>query len=233
MLPLRSKRAVHTATVTAVWELTPRMVRVTATAETFIGLEVRPAQDIELFLLNASGLPVKRRYTIRSYRPGQGEIDVDVFLHRHGLGSAWASTVQPGDTMEFAGPRGKLELRPADWHLFVGDEASVPAISALTEALGEQAATFVVAEVTDAADELPMQAHSVRWLHRRDHPTGTTALVEPAVQDLPLPPGTGHAYLLGESRVVSRLRTLMPALGVPHNNIFAKGYWNAPGRDRS
>ncbi|MFJ1732846.1 siderophore-interacting protein [Streptomyces sp. NPDC088254] len=230
MLSLRSRRAVHTATVSAVRPLTSRMVRVTAVAESLKGVEVRPAQDIELFLPYAAGRGVKRRYTIRASRPDTGEMDVDVFLHGHGPGSRWASTARPGDTMEFVGPRGKLELRPADWHLFVGDEASVPAMAALTEALGERTTTLVVAEVTDASDELPLTATSVCWLHRGDEPAGTSALVEPAVRALALPPGTGRAYLLGESRVVNQLRALLPSLGVPADNLFAKGYWNRPGR---
>jgi NADPH-dependent ferric siderophore reductase len=35
-----------------------------------------------------------------------------------------------------ARPAQGIELLEADWHLFVGDEAALPAIVALTEALG-------------------------------------------------------------------------------------------------
>ncbi|MGD0558312.1 MAG: hypothetical protein ABSA93_25450 [Streptosporangiaceae bacterium] len=54
---------------------------------------------------------------------------------------------------EVVGPRGKLELRPAAHHLFVGDEASLPAIAALSEALppaGESTAILQAYVLTEA-----------------------------------------------------------------------------------
>ncbi|MEN3299022.1 MAG: hypothetical protein V7633_1080 [Pseudonocardia sp.] len=45
----------------------------------------------------------------------------------------------------FLGPKGQLQLRPADWHLF----------AALTAALGPTATTTVLAEIGYPADRLP------------------------------------------------------------------------------
>jgi len=96
---------------------------------------IRPAQDIELLLREPSGRRVKRRYTIRQARPDVGELDLDVLLHGDGPGSRWGETAAPGQTVEFQGPRGKLELRPAPAHLLVGDESALPAIAAICAAL--------------------------------------------------------------------------------------------------
>lgn len=224
--PLRPRRAVHTATVTSVERLTARMTRVTAAADSLVGVDMGPAQDIELFLDDA-GRRVKRRYTIRRARPATGEIDVDVFLHGHGPGSRWADEALPGSAVEFVGPRGKLELRPADWHLLIGDEASLPAVTALVEALGPEADTYAFIEVADAFDQLPLPARTPRWLHRGERPAGTPHLLERELDAFTPPQGLGRAYVLTESRVAARLRTLLPSYGIAADNVFAKGYWNA------
>src|SRR3954447_19452154 len=142
------------------------MRRISVRSDALLGVAIRPAQDVELLLREPSGRRVKRRYTIRHARPERGELDLDVLLHGDGPGARWGETAQPGDTVEFQGPRGKLELRPAPWHLLVGDESAVPAISAIADALpaGEEAVAFV--EVQDAADELPVEGADVRWVHR-------------------------------------------------------------------
>ena len=129
----------HQAAVTAVGDLTPRMRRITVAGPSLVGLPSTPAQDVELVLPDGAGRRVKRRYTIRSARPDAGELDIDALVHPHGPGGQWAGTVEVGDSVELFGPRGHLELRPAAWHLFVGDEAGLPAIAALLEVLDEPA----------------------------------------------------------------------------------------------
>ena len=48
----------------------------------------------------------------------------------------WAENVKPGDPAYLMGPSGAYSPDPAaDWHLFAGDEAAIPAISVALEAL--------------------------------------------------------------------------------------------------
>jgi NADPH-dependent ferric siderophore reductase len=223
----------HRAAVVATHQLTPRMRRVTVRADSMVGVATRPAQDVELFLQEDSGRRVKRRYTIRQARPEHGELDLDVLVHGHGPGSTWGATAAPGDVVEFQGPRGKLELKPADWHLLAGDESALPAIAAVCAALPPSQRAIAVIEVGDASDELPLPPSAeAHWLHRGGTPPGTPELLVPALAALALPPGTGHGYLMGETRSMVALRAVLEGRGLAHEAIFVKGYWNIGRPDR-
>ena len=150
-------RSRHAAFVRARLALTSRTLRLTLAGQSLVGLRSLPAQDVEVLLTDGSLPPLKRRYTIRNARPASGEIDLDVVIHElGGPGSLWAEGAEVGSTIEFIGPCGKLELRPADWHLFVGDESSLPAIAALCEALPRHEARTAVAQVASDADRMPI-----------------------------------------------------------------------------
>jgi NADPH-dependent ferric siderophore reductase len=215
----------HAATVVDARDLTPRMRRITLHAPTMD--EPRPAQDIELVLTDDTGRKVKRRYTITHFR--DGHFDVDALRHGTAPGAGWATTTQPGDEVRFFGPRGKLALRDAAWHLFVGDESALPAFAELAATVRTPA--YALIEVDDADDELPVDAE-VRWLHRAGPtpgdatPPGTSELLGAALDGYSPPPGDGHAYLLGESRVVAALRPRLHALGLGNEQLYVKGYWN-------
>ena len=221
---------VHRGIVVEATSLTPRMRRVTVQADSMIGVALRPAQDVELHLTEASGRRVKRRYTIRTARPELGELDLDVLLHGAGPGSTWGETAAPGAPVSFQGPRGKLALTSARWHLLLGDESALPAIAAICDALPADERAVAVIEVRDADDELPVRGE-VHWVHRGDAEPGTPDHLLPVVTALPLPP-EGHGYLMGETRSMVALRALLESRGLAHEDIFVKGYWNIARPDR-
>ena len=231
MTPPIRRSPIHHGHVVAAGDLTQRMRRVTVRSEAMLGVELRPAQDVELHLVDGAGRRVKRRYTIRAARPETGELDLDVLLHGDWPGSQWGRTAAPGDPVSFQGPRGKLELRPAAWHLLVGDESALPAIAAICDALPAGEPAVAVLEVQDAADELPIAADT-RWVHRGAAAPGTPDQLLPVVESLTLPDGGGHGYLLGETRSMVALRALLEARGLAHEAIFVKGYWNIGRPDR-
>jgi NADPH-dependent ferric siderophore reductase len=223
----------HSASVIAVRDLTPRMRRLTVSAPTLRGWCPRPAQDVELLLTDHTGRRVKRRYTIRHARSGIGEFDLDALLHgtAHSPGARWAAHARPGDAIAFAGPRGRLELTDADWHLFVGDESALPAIAELVEALPPEQAAIAVLEVGDASDELPVhRPHGgeleTHWIRREGAQPGRPDLLSSGLAGLSPRPGTGHGYLLGESRAVVALRPHLRGLGLADSAMYLKGYWN-------
>lgn len=227
--PIR-RSPVHTASIVGSRDLTARMRRVTIRCKAMVGIAIRPAQDVELHLTDATGRRVKRRYTIRHARPDVGEFDLDVLLHGDGPGSAWGATARPGETVQFQGPRGKLDLRPADWHLLIGDESALPAIAAISERVEP---ALAIVEVATEADQLPLAAGvDVRWVHRGESAAGTPDLLVPAVRALDLGRSGGRAYLLGETRTMVALRAVLEAAGFAHDAIFVKGYWNVGRPDR-
>jgi len=208
------------------------MRRVSVRSGAMTGIALRPAQDVELHLTDEGGRRVKRRYTIRAARPDTGELDLDVLLHGTGPGSNWGATAAAGDEVSFQGPRGKLELTSAQWHLLAGDESALPAIAAICESLPTSEPAIAVIEVQDAADELPITHAEVHWVHRVENPPGTPDQLVPAVESLTFPAGPGHGYLMGETRSMVALRAVLEGRGFAHDAIFVKGYWNIGRPDR-
>jgi NADPH-dependent ferric siderophore reductase len=175
---------------------------------------------------------VKRRYTIRAHRPDTGEADLDVVLHGAGPGARWGAEAARGERVQFQGPRGKLELRPASSHLLVGDESALPAIASIAEALPAGELAMAVVEIDGPADEVPLPGGSAAsWVHRGDAAPGDAALLAGVLRELELPADL-RAYLLGETRAMVELRALLEGRGVAHDAIFVKGYWNRGRPDR-
>lgn len=156
-------------------------------------------------------LPEERRnpirtYTVRDWRPGLREMDVDFVLHgATGPASAWAERVALGDEValiapnaRFPGPTGGYEWHPpadASCLLVAGDETAVPAVCAIVESLPVGRRARIMLEVPTAGDVLPLAAPAgveVTWLPRwpadaavpAPHGMLLTAAVVAAVQEI-------------------------------------------------
>ncbi|MFL6053234.1 MAG: siderophore-interacting protein [Actinoallomurus sp.] len=173
--------------------------------------------------------PRLRAYTVRSWDAEARELTIDFVYHGdHGLAGPWAAGLKPGEEVLFLGPGGAYApSEKADWHLFVGDESALPAITASLERLPDGAPARVFVEVAGAEDELPLDTPGdvrIVWLHRGAAEVGD-ALVA-AVRDLEFPPGEVHAFVHGEAGFVKRLRRhLRVDRGVPLERLSISGYW--------
>ncbi|HTX63334.1 MAG TPA: siderophore-interacting protein [Acidimicrobiales bacterium] len=208
---------------------TPAMRRLRFGAEGLADLDAFAGQDLMIEVPAAGQAHFRRRYTIRSLDRDTPAVTLDVVLHGDGPGCAWAKSIRPGDRVEAIGPRGKIGLAPdADWHLFSGDEAALPAIFTMAEALPEGACAEILLEVTGAEEEQePSGARSdlgVHWLHREGEAGAGTALQD-AIAALPFPDGRGHAYAFGELRQVAGCRNALLARGLDASQIDHKAYW--------
>ena len=233
--PARPRKGVRTtATVTAVRQLTPHMIRVSIGGEALAGTDPTPFPDRYVKLVMAEptepeGRPVLRTYTIRAVT--EAGWDIDVVTHGDvGHGGPWAQRVQPGDEVSFVGPGGDYAPSPdVPWHLLAGDESALPAIAAACEALPDGAVAHVFVEVSDASEEQPIVSVAnlhLTWVHR----SAGANLVD-VVQAAELPDGTPHTFLHGEAGCVRDLRRwARAALGVPRELLSASGYWRR-GRD--
>jgi NADPH-dependent ferric siderophore reductase len=219
--------------VTGAAQVTPHMRRLELTAPELDGFSYAPGQDIMLLVAAEGTRPLRRRYTIRHLDQGR-LLTIDVVLHGDGPGERGIRAAAAGDRIEGIGPRGKITTAPAaDWHLFMGDESALPAIFAMTESLPGDSVATVVIEVPDPADEQELSAPArtrMTWLHRLSGPAGEAAALTAEAAEVELPPGKGHAYLLGEAKVVLALREVLSARGLAPEQMSPKAYW---GRGRA
>jgi NADPH-dependent ferric siderophore reductase len=210
--------------VVAIEDLTPSMRRLTMTSAGLAGFSYEPGQDLMLAVPSGGGT-VRRRYTIRRLDAEARTVDIDFLLHGHGPGARWASGVHPGDTISGVGPRGRVTVDPeAAWHLFVGDDAALPATLAMLEAVAPERPAVVVLEVEDAGHEQP-SARPVTWLHRLGDAAGDPARLASHLGSLPLPIGRGAVYLNGERRWVRAGREVLVGRGLDPTSIRLKAYW--------
>jgi NADPH-dependent ferric siderophore reductase len=214
--------------------LTPHMHRLRLTAPQLAGFGYVPGQDVMLLVDVEGNRPVRRRYTIRALEEASRTLTLDIVRHGDGPGERWVRATRPGDRIEGIGPRGKITTAEgADWHLFIGDDSALPAIFRMAESLPAGTPVRVLLEIPGPEDEQNLHTEAsthVTWLHRGDRLAGEPDALAAAARDVPLPAGHGHAYLLGEARVVARLREVLAARGLEPDQVSPKAYW---GRGRA
>lgn len=173
-------------------------------------------------------MPVVRTYTALFPDVAGGTLAIDFVVHGdEGIAGPWAAAARPGDRLLVNGPGGAYRPDPtADWHLLVGDESAVPAITAALAALSPDAIVRVVVLVDgpDAEPTLPLPAAAeVTFLHRR---SGEASLAD-AVRALPWPEGRVHAFIHGEAHEV--MHAIRPYLfrerGLERDQVSLSGYW--------
>jgi NADPH-dependent ferric siderophore reductase len=175
--------------------------------------------------------PVLRTYTIRWVDPEAQELAIDFVVHGdEGIAGPWAAHAEPGDVLHLRGPSGAYAPDPAaDWHLFVGDEAGLPAISAALEALPAGAPAVAFVEVGGPGDEIAIATVAeldIHWLHRGEAPAGTTTLLDDAVRAWDWRPGRAQAFIHGESALLKSVRPyVLNDRGVARADVSVSAYW--------
>lgn len=253
----------HTFEVVRTEELTPHMVRVVLGGKGFDTFTPNDYTDAYVKLvfadddLDASALeqpltldsftalpyaqrPTVRTYTVRDADPQRRELTIDFVVHgEHGVAGPWAASAARGRRLFVMGPSGAYAPDPAaDWHLFAGDEAAIPAISVALESLPDNAIGQVFIEVAGPEDEVEMRAPSgveVRWVYRGgradlvgDDNAGDHAPLIAAVKEAPWLPGQVQVFTHGEAQAV--MHNLRPYIR-KERGVEAKwaasisGYW--------
>ena len=183
--------------------------------------------------------PVVRTYTVRRVCRESRQITVDFVTHGdQGVAGPWALAARPGDDVRLMGPSGAYAPKDAaDWYLFAGDEAGLPAISAALESLPHDAVGQAFIEVAGAEDEIALDAPvgiTVEWIHRGgradlvgDDRAGDNAPLVAAVRSAPWLPGQAHVFIHGEAQTV--MHNLRPYIrrerGVAAEWTSISGYW--------
>ena len=198
----------------------------------FLRPGVRYPQPLDLKALRATfppeDLPVVRTYTALFPDLEAGTVTIDFVVHGDaGVAGPWAAGAAPGDTLMVNGPGGAYAPdSTVDWHLLVGDETALPAITAALLALPPEAVVRVVVEVESADGELdlPLPAGgTVRWVHR----SAATPTLAEAVRAVQWLPGRVHVFAHGEAE--QTMHGLRPYLlrdrQVPRELLSISGYW--------
>ena len=172
--------------------------------------------------------PTTRTYTVRSVDTGARRIAVDFVIHGDsGIAAPWAVAVEIGDLVQFVGPGGAWSpVAEADFHLFVGDESSAPAIAAGLERLPSDAVGAVVIEASKHPLELPApEGVNVQWTVRGDKPYAPNVLAE-LVRGLELPDAADlSVFAHGEREAMKGLRKVFKELEIPRERLSISGYW--------
>jgi NADPH-dependent ferric siderophore reductase len=172
-------------------------------------------------------MPVVRTYTALFPDVDAGTLAIDFVVHGdEGVAGPWARRAAPGDVLLANGPGGAYRPDPdADWHLFVGDESAVPAITAALAVLPEDAVSRVVVLVDSPAEEpeLPVPAKGeLRFVHR-----SADGDLLAALQALDWPAGRVHVFAHGEAQeIMQRVRPyLFGERGLAREQVSVSGYW--------
>lgn len=178
--------------------------------------------------------PFTRTYTVRWVDPVARELAIDFVIHGdEGLAGPWAASAQPGDALTFTGPGGAYNpAADADWYLFAGDEAALPAIAASLESLPETAKGVAFLEVDSDADIQPIAAPAgveLTWLRRDGVPAGTSDLLVSAVANADWPAaGKVDVFAHGERGYMKGLRDVFfVQRGLERKQVSLSGYWAA------
>jgi NADPH-dependent ferric siderophore reductase len=158
--------------------------------------------------------PTVRTYTVRRVDAERRELSIDFVVHgEHGVAGPWAAAATAGQPAYLMGPSGAYAPdSAADWHLFAGDEAAVPAIAAALEALPANAIGQAFIEVAGPEDEIPLSAPEgveVRWIYRGgradlvpEDAAGDNAPLITAVKEAAWLPGQVQVFIHGEAQAV-------------------------------
>jgi NADPH-dependent ferric siderophore reductase len=230
-----------TASLQRVWFRTEDLSAFTASAHTdrYVklvfpkpGVDYPEPLDMRVLrqTLPPEDMPVVRTYTALFPDVDAGTLAIDFVVHGdEGVAGPWARSAAPGDVLLANGPGGAYSPDPdADWHLFVGDESAVPAITAALAALPEDAVARVVVLVDSPADEpdLPVPAKGELVFVHRSAGGGDDRL-SAAVRALDWPSGRVHVFAHGEAQeIMHQVRPyLFGERGLDRSQVSVSGYW--------
>ena len=181
-------------------------------------------------VLPPEDMPVVRTYTALFPDVAAGTLAIDFVVHGdEGVAGPWALNAVPGDQLLVNGPGGAYRPDPdADWHLLIGDEAALPAITAALTALPEDAVVRVAVLVDGPGHELelPIPAKGeLTYLYRET--AGEEGAIEHFVRTLEWLPGRVQVFAHGEAQeIMHRVRRyLFGERGLPRADVSISGYW--------
>jgi NADPH-dependent ferric siderophore reductase len=217
-------------------KIAAHMIRVTLTGDLDGFVSLGFDDHVKLFFpdgtVDADGAPnmLSRDFTPRRHDPAANTLEIDFALHDAGPATRWAAQAKPGDTLNLGGPRGSFIIpTDYDWHLLVGDETALPAISRRLAELPAGARALVVGEVDGPADETPFDTKAnatIVWAHRNGAAPGESDALAKKIAAMTFPRGDYYAWVACESLIAKALRAqLIADHGANPKWMRAAAYW--------
>lgn len=217
--------------VVRVEPLGPHFVSVTFHAPSLAGFRSDSFDDHVKFMIDGPSPdePVRRDYTPRRFDAARRELTIEFALHGDGPAADWARQAQVGQRAVIGGPRGSMIIPvDYDWHLLVGDDSALPAISRRLEELPAGTRAIVIAQAADAAGQRELASAATvqaQWVDSGQ------AMVQ-ALRELQLPGGDGYAWCAGEAAVMAQLRNVLLAeKRHPKEAMKVAVYWKPGASD--
>jgi NADPH-dependent ferric siderophore reductase len=167
-----------------------------------------------------------RNYSVR-YHDG-ARITLDIVLHTHGTGTAWAASTTVGDRVGLDHARSWYRPPPdTAWQLLVSDLSGLPAAARIVEELpaGTRAILLVEVAATDDLDYLP-QRDGVTVIPSIGTGNGhAPSTLAQSVRDHRLPAGRGYCWFAGEAAESRAVRKYLRGLGWTVDQYDITGYW--------
>jgi NADPH-dependent ferric siderophore reductase len=209
-------------TVARINRVSPGFASITFQGEALGDFTSLSFDDHVKFMFNdASGEQVRRDYTPRRFDHDAREIDIEFALHGHGGAAQWARNATIGQRAIIGGPRGSMILPLAmDWHLLIGDDSALPAVTRRLEEL-PAGARVVAVLLVDAADRRTFVTRADARIHWVD---SDDALLQ-VLKELPLQTGAGLAWGGGEAALMARVRQVLVETGMPRQAAKVSAYW--------
>lgn len=209
-------------TVARINRVSPGFASITFQGEALADFTSLSFDDHVKFMFNdANGEQVRRDYTPRRVDTDAREIDIEFALHGHGGAAEWARNATIGQRAIIGGPRGSMILPLAmDWHLLIGDDSALPAVTRRLEEL-PAGARVVAVLLVNAANRRTLVTRAdarVHWVDSDD------ALLQ-VLKELPLQPGAGLAWGGGEAALMARVRQVLVDTGMPRQAAKVSAYW--------
>ena len=202
--------------------LSPGFVAITFKGEALADFNSLSFDDHVKFMFDgADGHQVRRDYTPRHFDRDACELTLEFALHGHGAAAEWARTAGIGQRAIIGGPRGSMIVPLAmDWHLLIGDDSALPAITRRLEELPQDARAQVVilAAAADRRGFFTRADADIHWVE------SDRELLD-VLAGLPLQSGAGIAWGGGEAALMVRVRQLLLDKGLPRQATRVSAYW--------
>lgn len=217
--------------VVRVEPLGPHFVSITFHAPSLAGFRSDSFDDHVKFMIDGPSPdePVRRDYTPRRFDAARRELTIEFALHGDGPAADWARQAQVGQRAVIGGPRGSMIIPvDYDWHLLVGDDSALPAISRRLEELPAGTRAIVIAQAAEPAGQRELASAATvqaQWVDSGQ------AMVQ-ALRELQLPGGEGYAWCAGEAAVMAQLRNVLLAeKRHPKEAMKVAVYWKPGASD--